>query len=55
MLKKGTSEPDSKKTSKESSYNKPEEVFNNLIHEYFSSKNTFLLIMIYHLIGSNNR
>jgi hypothetical protein len=55
MLKKGTGDPLSKIISKGSSCNRPEEVFNNLMPEDFSSKNTFLLIMICHLTGSNSR
>jgi hypothetical protein len=54
-LKYGTGEPVSETTSKGSSCNNPEEAFNNLIPEDFSSNHTFHLIMIFHLTGSNNR
>jgi len=55
MMKKGTCESLLETTSKEPSYTKPEEAFDNLMLKYFSSKNTFVLIMIYLLIGSNTR
>jgi hypothetical protein len=55
MLKKGTGELLSETISNEPYYNKLEEVFNHLIPKDFSSKNTFLLIMICRVIGSNNR
>jgi hypothetical protein len=54
-LKNRTRVPLSETTSKRPSCSKPEETFNNSIPKDFSSNHTFIIIMICHLIGSNNR